>query len=451
MNESLVAGITCVFLVGCAPTPLVGRVNQVLHSSLENTESLCSFPTDDQRDKCHPVGGVTDWYQTRWSQVNFPTVDAEMTDTNLSRLVAATFLGLEVGDDKSTFVPDPHRACRSEADKLALQSKIDFQRYSATPTRSTIASLYTRSLVQSASTEFEGAIKGLEIPETIKASISSKFKSEFERTLKSTSESKAEIVTVYAAISSGDWPSFAELRACLTKARGTKTGKIVTGVVGFYVRKGDSQSSLVSSTDFQTAAELAADVSVTYKKMVGEAATKVAAKWAEAQVNKYDVQLNTAPAFYPVWSRLAPIPEETPEDKTVESQARDSAPIGTVSPFFLTPAKVKEMAPVWLEANGQTVNNPSSPLFGKTLPNLSGRVVRGSNGEQLDVTDTSNLAQLEGGSDRRRGEQVSGKRDAVCGGDRLAWDTTVDETQCGHLDVTVTDPYRKLVFLVRVL
>jgi hypothetical protein len=453
MDGRVAIAVTTVVFSGCAVTPLVGRVNQVLHATLENTESLCSFPTDDSNDRCHPVVAGAEWFQTTWSQVNFPSVDQGMTDSNLSRLVAATFLGLKVGNNQSSFVPDPHRACRTEADKLALQGKIDFQRYSATPTRSTIASLYTRSLVQSASVEFEVALKGLEIPDQVKASIASRFKSEFERTLKSTSEAKAEIVTVYAAISSGDWASFEELRACLSQAQdeGLDDGKIVTGVVGFYVRKGDSQSSLVTSSDFQLAANLAAEVAVTYKRIVVDAASKAAGRWAEAQANKYDVQLNTAPAFYPVWSRLAPIPPKLANSDKPVVRSNDSAPLGTVSAFFLAPDKIKEMAPVWVEANGQTVENPASPLFGKTLPNLSGRVVRGANGEQLDVTESSNLGKLEGGVDVSRGYGVNTKRDTICGGDRLAWDTAVDETQCGHLDVTVTNPYRKLVYLVRVL
>lgn len=63
----------------------------------------------------------------------------------------------------------------------------------------------------------------------------------------------------------------------------------------------------------------------------------------------------------------------------VELKAR--TPIGAVIPFYLNPNEIEKMAPNWLPADGSTVRNKESKLFGKKLPDLKDRFVLGASPE----------------------------------------------------------------------
>lgn len=52
-------------------------------------------------------------------------------------------------------------------------------------------------------------------------------------------------------------------------------------------------------------------------------------------------------------------------------------PVGSVIGVALTPSEVRALAPVWVPADGSLLNDPQSPLNGRRLPDLTGRVLLG--------------------------------------------------------------------------
>jgi hypothetical protein len=136
-------------------------------------------------------------------------------------------------------------------------------------------------------------------------------------------------------------------------------------------------------------------------------------------------------------------------------------PVGAVVPFFLSPSATAGLAPNWLPAQGQRVEDPASPLNGTILPDLRGRFVLGSQG----VIDVFDQAANVGGSatysltalplDDRDFVNEDGNPGVQGAKPRFVIDTYGEERlKANHQHRVQADgvlpPYRRLVYLVRV-
>lgn len=152
---------------------------------------------------------------------------------------------------------------------------------------------------------------------------------------------------------------------------------------------------------------------------------------------------------------------------------RQLPPVGAVVAFALTPSEVQALAPWWLPADGGVVNDPKSPLNGRTLPNMVARFPLGLPPDR-DAADNSATT---GGSrsfeqavtlvGTTEGMQVSGctqffdeAKNQFPGGNAAVWDTPKPESACNHTHSISSSfnlktelplpPYRAVIYLVRV-
>lgn len=210
------------------------------------------------------------------------------------------------------------------------------------------------------------------------------------------------------------------------------------------------------------------------RKVVAKTIAGQAYTWLDAAT----ISVRTASDPYQLF-----FPEETdpsmPEKETdrisanLSSARREMPPIGAVVGFILKPDEVASLAPQWLPADGRVVTDALSPLKGRTLPEMSGRVLLGvTQGEDA----SENAAMTRGSLHMNQAVRLSGDttefvHTACSGWDHEArnqfanqngdvWDSlNVDEQACQHVhhlgaaNLTAdlpAAPHRAVIFLVRV-
>jgi hypothetical protein len=144
-------------------------------------------------------------------------------------------------------------------------------------------------------------------------------------------------------------------------------------------------------------------------------------------------------------------------------------PVGAVVPFFVSTNEIANLKPIWLVANGQTVQDELSPLNGSALPDLQGRFVLGAPGtdnvipnDSSNVNGTLNHQISISLSGTTGGTQIYDEQGRVgtVHAPRFTIDTMVDETDSANhnhnfsVNQTVSTtlpfpPYRRLVYMVR--
>lgn len=139
-------------------------------------------------------------------------------------------------------------------------------------------------------------------------------------------------------------------------------------------------------------------------------------------------------------------------------------PVGAVVTFFLSSNEIDQLSPVWHDADGSVVKNENSKLFGMRLPDLKGRFILGASGNSNIVDNQNNVG---GSTDITIGIDTSktvysGLDDTIrsVGLDDGSFviDTKVDESkisnhyhQVSGTVPNVIPPYRKLIFMVKIL
>jgi hypothetical protein len=149
-------------------------------------------------------------------------------------------------------------------------------------------------------------------------------------------------------------------------------------------------------------------------------------------------------------------------------------PVGSVVPMYLSPKELTDLAPKWLPADGKTVADSNSPLYGHELPNLENRMVYGApitrnitasvladGGLQAGSLKAS-LAGLHGQTDSVRNETLTDKRgnQTTNSAPDYVIDTMTDESSSANHFHTfgfvgdaqaTTDwpPFRMLVYMVK--
>ncbi|RLG47478.1 MAG: hypothetical protein DRN92_03125 [Thermoproteota archaeon] len=119
-------------------------------------------------------------------------------------------------------------------------------------------------------------------------------------------------------------------------------------------------------------------------------------------------------------------------------------PIGTILPWAKNIKEGLSLPEGWVECNGQTVDDPSSPLYGVTLPNLNGenRFLRGnstSGGTGGNETHTHSVSLPRNPAD---------ENDADYNGARswyFAHNTTVTSGSASNIP-----PYYNVVWIIRI-
>lgn len=66
-----------------------------------------------------------------------------------------------------------------------------------------------------------------------------------------------------------------------------------------------------------------------------------------------------------------------------------SIPVGVILPWHKSMSGVPGLPSEWVECNGQTISDATSPMNGQTVPNLNGQVYAGSKGYYLRGGSTS--------------------------------------------------------------
>jgi hypothetical protein len=154
--------------------------------------------------------------------------------------------------------------------------------------------------------------------------------------------------------------------------------------------------------------------------------------------------------------------------KELQAEMALAAPVGSVVPMFLAPQQIANLAPTWLPADGRTVSDPSSPLNGEQLPDLTDRIVLGADpaksvipNDATNVNGTLSVQMPFSASGTTSGTNMFNFQGPVVQNvpPRFVVDTTVNETSSADHNHTVTvngtlqgplprQPYRRLVYMV---
>jgi hypothetical protein len=161
-------------------------------------------------------------------------------------------------------------------------------------------------------------------------------------------------------------------------------------------------------------------------------------------------------------------------ESRLNEMSRLLVPVGAVVGFAISAEEAAALAPSWLPADGRIVNDVASPLNGRALPNMIGRMAIG-----VDPTKSAvdNAANTGGSRTIDQGVEITGRtagmevnhatltgfdhevHNLFANGNVAVWDTTVPERGADHThQLTGTfrtktempwQPYRGLIYLVR--
>lgn len=81
-------------------------------------------------------------------------------------------------------------------------------------------------------------------------------------------------------------------------------------------------------------------------------------------------------------------------EKLADGAVPPGVPIGTVISWWRPNADTPLPSDEWMIADGSLISDPSSPLNGTNLPNLTNRFVMGTTAEQIGITGGSNILNL---------------------------------------------------------